>query len=123
MMVKYFDTHAHLADARFDEDRPELLERLPREGVGLVCEVACDLRTAEKSLPIIAENDWICCAFGMHPHYAGAMDNAGMDYLTELLSLKKAVALGEIGLDYHYDLSGRDEEGMVRQAALPCGRA
>ena len=112
-MSRYFDTHAHLADARFDEDRSELINiKLPQAGVALACEVACDLRTADKSLPIIEENDWIYGAFGMHPHYADYMDNAGMEKLTHYLSGKKAVALGEIGLDYHYDFSPREVQRL-----------
>lgn len=112
MMTAYFDTHAHLADPRFDEDRDELIKKLPLCGVKLLCEVACDLRTADKSLPIIRDNAWIYGAFGMHPHYASFMDNDGMDKLRQYLALDKAVALGEIGLDYHYDLSPRDVQRM-----------
>ncbi len=117
-MTEYFDTHAHLADARFDEDRDEVIRRLPEAGVTLVCEVACDLRTAEKSLPLIEEEPWIFGAFGMHPHYASFMDNAGYDRLAEYLAHPKAVALGEIGLDYHYDFSPRDEQKDVFDAQL-----
>ncbi len=107
--MRYFDTHAHLADARFDDDRDELISSvLPASGVELICEVACDLATADKSLKIIRENDYIFGAAGMHPHYADRMDNAGMELLRGLMANEKLLAIGEIGLDYHYDFSPRE---------------
>lgn len=119
MMTEYFDTHAHLSDARFDEDRDEVIaSKLPNAGVTLLCEVACDLRTADKSLPIIENNSWIYGAFGMHPHYASFLDNDGMDRLAAYLSHEKAVALGEIGLDYHYDSSPREQQRDTFDAQL-----
>ena len=108
--MRFFDTHAHLADARFDGDRQDVIEKLRQAGISLVCEVACDLDTAEKSLPIINDNDFIYGAVGMHPHYAGRMDSAGMTKLEKLLKLGKMRAIGEIGLDYHYDFSPREQQ-------------
>ena len=110
-MTRYFDTHAHLADPRFDEDRELIIgEKLPASGVSLVCEVVCDLRTAEKGISVIRENERIYGAVGMHPHYADAMDGSAMDALSALLTGERIVALGEIGLDYHYDFSPRETQ-------------
>lgn len=128
MMARYFDTHAHLADPRFDEDRERVINKvLPEAGVSLICEVVCDLRTADKGIEIIASHENIYGAVGMHPHYADAMDNACMDRLRSLLTGERIVALGEIGLDYHYDFSPRETQrlwfdrqlGLAEELALP----
>ena len=118
MMARYFDTHAHLADARFDEDREAVISGLAGAGVELICEVVCDLRTADKGLALIASHDNFYGAVGMHPHYADAMDNAGMDLLRGLLKRERIVALGEIGLDYHYDFSPRETQKKWFDAQL-----
>lgn len=128
MMARYFDTHAHLADPRFDGDREHIIEDvLPQAGVELVCEVVCDLRTADKGIELIASHENFYGAVGMHPHYADAMDNAGMDLLRGMLRRERIVALGEIGLDYHYDFSPRETQkewfdaqlGLAEELSLP----
>lgn len=111
MMPRYFDTHAHLADARFDEDRERVIEEaLPAAGVELICEVICDLRTPDKGLDLIGRYGNIFGAAGMHPHYADAMSGAFMDGLRSMLKAPKLRAIGEIGLDYHYDFSPRETQ-------------
>ncbi|MBO4562488.1 MAG: TatD family hydrolase [Clostridia bacterium] len=106
--MRIFDTHAHLTDARFDDDRDELIARLPEAGVELVCDVACDLRSTDAALELIEKHGFIFGAVGMHPHTASFMDGELTDKLYSLLKHRKMLALGEIGLDYHYDLSPRE---------------
>ncbi len=103
-----FDTHAHLSDRRFDDDRDEVINGLADAGIALVCDVGCDLRDVSGTIDLMERYDFIYGAFGMHPHTASFMDNALADRLYELFLSQKAVALGEIGLDYHYDLSPRE---------------
>lgn len=119
-MTELFDTHAHISDARFDEDREAVIASLEGAGVTRFLDVACDLRDVTKTLRIISSCPQAYVAFGMHPHTASFMDNGMMDRLRELLAHPKAVALGEIGLDYHYDLSPRDvqREWFDKQLSL-----
>ncbi len=107
-MIELFDTHAHLSDEAFDADRDALVSSLKEYGVTRVIDVACDLRSTEKTLELLEKYPFIYGTAGMHPHDVKAMDNALMDKLADLLSHKKMLALGEIGLDYHYDLSPRE---------------
>lgn len=107
-MLKLFDTHAHLTDKAFDMDRDEVITRLEKSGVERVIDVACDVRTAEKTIDLMEKYPFIYGTAGMHPHDASAMDNSLMDKLKKTLSHKKMLALGEIGLDYHYDFSPRE---------------
>lgn len=107
-MIEFFDTHAHISDARFDEDRAELVSSLAAAGVTRFVDVACDLRDVSKTLEVLELSPMAYAAFGMHPHTASFMCGEMMDSLAELLKNGRAVALGEIGLDYHYDLSPRD---------------
>ena len=107
-MLKLFDTHAHLNDEAFDVDREAVIESLAEYGVARVIDVACDVRTVDKTLALLEKYPFIYGTAGMHPHDASAMDNALMDRLKKVLSHKKMLALGEIGLDYHYDFSPRE---------------
>ena len=109
-MTELFDTHAHLSDRRFDEDRDAVIERLSEAGVTLVCDVGCDLRDVSATVDLTERYPFIYGAFGMHPHTVSCMDNGMMDGLRSLLESPKAVALGEIGLDYYYDLSPREAQ-------------
>lgn len=118
--MRIFDTHAHYSDERFDEDREEVIGKLRALGVELVADVACDLRSVEKTLELTDRYDFIYGVFGMHPHCADYMTNELLDGLKTLLARDKAVALGEIGLDYYYDLSPREKqiEWFDRQLSL-----
>lgn len=107
-MLKLFDTHAHLNDDAFDTDREAVIESLAEYGIVRVIDVACDVRTVDKTLELLEKYPFIYGTAGMHPHDASAMDNALMDRLKQVLSHKKMLALGEIGLDYHYDFSPRE---------------
>lgn len=107
-MIKLFDTHAHLNDEAFDADREAVIESLGEYGVARVIDVACDVRTVDKTLALLEKYPFIYGTAGMHPHDASAMDNFLMDRLKQVLSHRKMLALGEIGLDYHYDFSPRE---------------
>jgi TatD DNase family protein len=106
--MRLFDTHAHLTDESFDEDREALLASLPSRDIALVTEIACDVREAEASLALTEKYPYIYAAIGMHPHIAHEVKTEHLDAIKELTKRKKVVAIGEIGLDYHYDFSPRD---------------
>lgn len=120
-MIKLFDTHVHISDKRFDEDRDFILtNKLPEAGIAAVCDVACDLRDVSVTLDMMERYDYVYGAVGMHPHTASYMDNNMMDRLRSWLHTPKMLALGEIGLDYYYDLSPREvqREWFDKQLSL-----
>lgn len=118
--MRYFDTHAHLTDERFDSDRDALVAALPGRGVALTLDVGCDLRDVSATLALAGAHDHIYAALGMHPHEAAHMTDRMLEQLREQLTLPKVAALGEIGLDYHYDFSPRDvqRKWFLRQLDL-----
>lgn len=115
-----FDTHAHYDDERFDEDRDALLASLPGKGVELVINVGCDMPSSRKSIELAEKYPYIYAAVGVHPHEAKSLTESDIDELLSMSAHKKVVAIGEIGLDYHYDFSPRNVQRTVfaRQIAL-----
>lgn len=115
-----FDTHAHLNDDRFDEDRESLLTSFKENGISYVCEIGFDLESSKKALELSEKYDFIYAVVGVHPHDSSKLSDEGLLQLEKLLSHKKAVALGEIGLDYYYDNSERDVQRhwFAKQAEL-----
>lgn len=102
-----FDTHAHLNDERFNDDRDELIASLKSNGVGAYCEIGYDLESSERAVLLAEKYDFVYAACGVHPHDTQNLCEKDMESLKKLLENKKAVALGEIGLDYYYDNSER----------------
>jgi len=103
-----FDTHAHYDDEQFEPDRDALLSALPDNGISLVVNAASNLQSSVTGLKIAEAYPFVYAAVGVHPHDAKTMDDGTVSQLEKLLRHPKAVAVGEIGLDYHYDLSPRD---------------
>ena len=106
----YFDSHAHYDDERFDEDRDELIEGLKMQGVSYVVKVAADMKSCHTSLELAHKYDFIYSSVGVHPHDVKDMTNQDMDEMRQLAKDEKVVAIGEIGLDYYYDNSPREEQ-------------
>ena len=100
-----FDTHAHYDDSRFDGDRDELLSGLPQRGVCNVINIGCDVHSSQLSLDMADRYGHVYAAVGIHPQQSGEAEAGDIDRLRELARHPKAVAIGEIGLDYHYDLA------------------
>lgn len=123
--TRIFDSHAHYDDAAFDGDRDALLTALPEQGVGAVINAATDPTSARRCLAMAARYPYLRTAVGIHPEAAG---RATDDWLREIyqLSLQPGVcAIGEIGLDYHYeDACPRDVQlsWFRRQLALAVER-
>ena len=104
----YFDTHAHYCDKRFDEDRDKLLDSMPDAEISLILNSGSSLRSSAFSLELADKYSFVYASVGVHPHDAKSMSDETASELEVLLSHPKAVAVGEIGLDYHYDFSPRD---------------
>lgn len=120
MLHNIFDTHAHYDDGQFDPDRGELLSGLCEKGVSFVIDCGCDAKSSEKAIELAEKYDFVFAAVGIHPHEAEEAADADFDRIEQLLTHKKAVAVGEIGLDYHYDFTPREKqiEAFERQILL-----
>lgn len=104
-----FDTHAHMDDRAFDADRPELLANLPGQGVGLLVNPGCSLASSRAASELAKQYDYIYCAVGSHPDAADEVDEKVLEEYRRLVRENpKVKAIGEIGLDYHYEDIPRD---------------
>lgn len=127
MAMSYFDTHAHYTDARFDDDRDEVLRALPEAGVPLVLVPGCDAETSRQALALAERYPFVWAAAGIHPHEAAHETPGDSDALRALLRNERVVAVGEVGLDYHYDFSPRGVQldcfrrqmALAREFSLP----
>ena len=110
--MNLFDTHAHLDDKQFDDDREQVISDIRSSGAKNVMEVGSDLSSSEKAIEIAEKYDFIYCSVGIHPEFAENSDAASFDKVRELaLSSNKVKAIGEIGIDYHYDnCSSREKQ-------------
>ncbi|MDD6276440.1 MAG: TatD family hydrolase [Clostridia bacterium] len=108
MFSNIFDTHAHYDDEKFDGDRDEILSALPSLGVSKVINCGCDLKSSVESIKLSQKYDYFYSAVGIHPHEAEDSSYEQLEEIQKLAQSKKCVAIGEIGLDYHYDFSPRD---------------
>ena len=106
--MKIIDTHAHYDDRWFDEDRYEVLDRILSDNVLAIINMSVDIPTSEFSLSLTERYKNVFCAVGIHPENIADTPDNYIDILRTLAKNKKAVTIGEIGLDYHYD--GYDAE-------------
>lgn len=106
----YFDSHAHYDDERFDEDREELIESLKENGVEMVLNAAADMKSCHSSLALAEKYHFIYSSVGVHPHDVKDLTEADIEEMKELTKNPKVVAIGEIGLDYYYDNSPREDQ-------------
>jgi TatD DNase family protein len=109
-----FDTHAHIHDERFEEDRAEVVERAKAAGITAIITVGCDLEDSARALAA-AENHGLYASIGIHPHEAKDAPAAIEAALGGLLGPGRGrlVAIGETGLDYYYDNSPRETQKGV----------
>ena len=107
------DSHVHLDDEAFEEDREDIIKSLSENGIELVINNSSDLPSSERSVKLANEYKNIYAAIGVHPHEASSYNDEVEKRLIELSKDKKVVAIGEIGLDYYYDNSPRDVQKAV----------
>ena len=116
-----FDTHAHMDDRAFDEDRESLLAALPGRGIGLLMNPGCSLESSRNAVALAEKYDYIYAAVGSHPDAADEVTEAVLDEYRMLCKQNQKVrAIGEIGLDYHYEdiPRARQQEAFRAQMAL-----
>ena len=114
-----FDTHAHLDDQAFDVDRETLLTQLPIEGVGLVMNPGCSRASSLAAIDLAKKYDYIYAAVGSHPDAADEVNEEVLQqYHALCLENPKVKAIGEIGLDYHYEDIPRDIQKKAFRAQM-----
>lgn len=108
----FVDSHAHLDDEAFDEDRDQVIADILEDG-NYFFNIASDLKTSYSSYELAKKYDHVYAVVGVHPHEAKDYTAETREALKELLKKDKVMAIGEIGLDYHYDFSPRDVQRKV----------
>lgn len=118
----FIDSHAHLDDERFDEDRKALIESLKENKIELVINIGYDIKSSRASIDLAKEYSNIYAVVGVHPHDAQDVPENYLEDLRGLSKEEKVVAIGEIGLDFYYDNSPRDIQRKVFLDQLELGR-
>lgn len=98
-----FESHAHYEDEKFNDDREELLKSLAEKGIGYVVNVASSLSTIKKTVQLMEQYPFMYGAIGVHPEECNELSEENFCIIEENIKLEKAVAVGEIGLDYYWD--------------------
>jgi TatD DNase family protein len=102
------DSHCHIDDVRYDQDRETIIARARDAGVGSFVTIGCDLETSRAAVTLAQQHPFISATVGVHPHEVKCIEANWYDELRSLARATRVVAYGEIGLDYHYDHSPRD---------------
>lgn len=118
MSFRVVDTHAHLCSEAFDADKEQTLAKAHAAGVAWVLNVADSVTTAREGVEWAGTVAGLYATVGVHPHKAAAWDAKAATELQTLLRQPKVVAVGEIGLDYHYDFAPRDLQRVALRAQL-----
>jgi TatD DNase family protein len=118
----FTDSHAHLTMDAFDADREAVLERARRAGMRYLCAIGSLARDAGETLAMADRHDFVYAAVGLHPHDARLWSDAAADRLESLSRHPRVLAVGEIGLDYHYDHSPRDRQREVFREQIRLAR-
>lgn len=109
-MTELFDSHCHVDEEKFDEDREEVLKRMAENGVTRYAVVGSDLATSAGSIRFAQEHSEATAVVGVHPHEAKGWTDDTAGQLADWYKSGQAAAIGEIGLDYYYDLSPRETQ-------------
>ena len=118
-----FDTHAHLNDRAFDADRTQLLETLPQQGISFLMNAGCSLDSSRECVAMAQQYPYVYAAVGSHPDAADEVCDTVLEEYRKLCKLTdKVKAIGEIGLDYHYEDIPRELQKMAFIAQMELAR-
>ena len=118
-----FDTHAHMDDRAFDTDREELLNSFPNQGIALLMNPGCSLESSRNAVKLANRYDYVYAAVGSHPDAADEVNEVVLEEYRELCKLNpKVKAIGEIGLDYHYEDIPREIQLKAFRAQMELAR-
>lgn len=116
--MELFDSHCHLDEERFDEDRAETIARMMEHGVTRCAVIGSDMATSRRAADFVRTVPGAYAAVGIHPHDAKTYREGDLDLLAQWVQEEKVCAIGEIGLDYYYDNSPRDVQREVCELQL-----
>lgn len=118
--VKLFDTHTHYNNEAFDPDRDVLLSSLDEQGIGTIVNVGASIQSTRDTLRLTRQYPFVYGAAGVHPNETGELNDHWIDWLKQVAGEEKIVAIGEIGLDYHWNDPEPEVQKywFVRQLAL-----
>lgn len=127
MLDMIFDSHAHYDDDAFCEDRDVLLGSLKENGVGYVADIGADMESSYKALELAKKYPFIYAAVGLHPDAAVECTQENLKKLKDIALDDRVKAIGEIGLDYHYEPEKKEAQkkcfeaqiDLARQSGLP----
>lgn len=120
-VAEYFDSHCHLSDAAFRDDREAVFRRARHAGVTRVVSIASNVADAVDAVALVRGRPGAWTTAGVHPHEAGAARPGALDRIRDLAAEPEVVAIGETGLDYHYDHSPRAVQRALFDAHLALG--
>lgn len=104
----FIDSHVHLDDPRFDQDRETIIDELKENDIEFVFNIGADKESSLSTIELAKKYEHIYAVIGVHPHSAIELEEQGIEWLRDLAKHDKVVAIGEIGLDFYYDNSPRD---------------
>ncbi|MFI3313775.1 MAG: TatD family hydrolase [Eubacteriales bacterium] len=116
----FFDSHAHMCDRRFDGDRDKVMSTMQGAEISLIMEIGCDLQSSKNAIALAEQYPFVYAAVGSHPDDADHLTDETLDAYRVMSTHPKVKALGEFGLDYHYEDVPRalQQETFRRQMAL-----
>ncbi len=118
----FIDTHAHITAEQFNDDRDDVIRRAQDAGVHVIVNPATDLDDSRRAIALAEKHAGVYACIGFHPHDAWKADDEALREIEEMSKHPKVVAIGEIGLDFHYDFSPREVQRRVFQAQLEIAR-
>lgn len=121
-MLSLFDTHAHLDAEQFKDDQEEVIERARATGIEYIVNIGFDRKTIPTTMELAEKYSHIYAAIGWHPVESIHMKPEDLEWIEQLSSHEKVVAIGEIGLDYHWDTSPRDVQQQVFREQIRLAR-
>lgn len=125
--ITLIDTHAHLDHERYRNDRDDVIARAKAAGVWPIVEVACDIKTSWLAIGLLRRYPGLLATVGIHPHEAKTGSDSALERVRTMAREAGVVAIGEIGLDYHYEFSPREMQrrafaaqvGLAKEVGLP----
>ncbi len=108
--MEFFDSHAHLNDKKFKDDLEFVIKRALNNDIKHIMVPAIDYETSVEIVDLVQEYDCLYGAVGVHPHDAKILDDNMLSLIKVLAKKDKIKAIGEIGLDYHYDFTDRETQ-------------
>ena len=121
--MSLIDSHAHLDLPEFDADRDAVIRRARDGGIDAIITVGIGIRECRRALELAGRHPFIYATLGIHPHNAGDVDLAMLDFVEQNARKSKVVALGEMGLDYFRNLSPRQDQQRCFRAQLDIARS